>query len=501
MPLCKPVGSLWLKEHYQLNRYSLTHCSYIGNNESIEVNNKGHIEQTYGIKYSPSADTPLKHLEFSLKYDHLNLDFLKELFQKIPKGEIQGFIEASPSGKYARKIGFLYEFLTTQKLELNKIIAGNYTDLLDAEKYITGNTVKCSRWRMNNNLLGTATYCPVVRRTTMLNELLKQDITEKIERLKNGFPPDIFRSATNYLYNRETRSSYEIEKENPSPKRLERFISLLMKAGTEKQTPMLEETRLIKLQNAIVDPRFAATSFRNFQNYIGQTLPGYNEMIHYICPPPEMLISLMDGLKLLAEKTDGIYPEIRAALIAFGFVFIHPFEDGNGRIHRFLIHDMLVHDRIVPHGLIIPVSAHMLNNMKDYDAVLENYSKPLMLNIKYNLSNKGEVVVINKNEIEGYYRYPDLTDQCIYLTATIHATVNEDMPGELAFIQRYDETKNALQQITDMPDKDINQMILFLHQNKGRFPKRRRNLFSKLTDDEIMQMETAYREIFGIETL
>jgi len=44
---------------------------------------------------------------------------------------------------------------------------------------------------------------------------------------------------------------------------------------------------------------------------------------------------LMDGLleayKLLNESDYN--PVLMAALIAFGFVFIHPFEDGNGRIH------------------------------------------------------------------------------------------------------------------------------------------------------------------------
>lgn len=44
-----------------------------------------------------------------------------------------------------------------------------------------------------------------------------------------------------------------------------------------------------------------------------------------------------------------------------------------------------------------------------------------------------------------------------------------------------------------MPDRDINLMIIFLHQNKGIFPKRRRDQFSKLTDDEIQRMQKAYR--------
>jgi Fic family protein len=139
--------------------------------------------------------------------------------------------------------------------------------------------------------------------------------------------------------------------------------------------------------------------------------------------------------------------EIRAAVVPFAFVFIHPFEDGNGRLHRFLIHDILVHDGLVPDGVIIPVSAHMLNNIKDYDTILEKYSKPLMQRIRYNKDADGHMKVTNPDEVEGYFRYPELTEQCIYLMETIHATLQEDMPEELIFLQRYDEAKkncNAL---------------------------------------------------------
>jgi hypothetical protein len=283
MPI-RSAGSQWLKEHYHLSGFDITHSSYIGSNESVELTSKGTVEQVYGMKYAPSGPSPLLHLEFSLKYDDLNLDFLKTVFEKIPAEEIVTFIESSPSGKYARKIGFLYELLTGHLLPIKRQITGNYTDLLDARKYVTGKTVKNARWRVNNNLLGTPSFCPVVRRTKLLSELLRQDIGEKIEQLEKSFPPDIFRRAVNYLYHKETRSSYEIERERPSPDRMERFIYLLGNAGTEQATPLLDEKYLVKLQNTIVDPRFAAKSFRNFQNYIGQTLPNYQDIIHYICP-------------------------------------------------------------------------------------------------------------------------------------------------------------------------------------------------------------------------
>ena len=51
--------------------------------------------------------------------------------------------------------------------------------------------------------------------------------------------------------------------------------------------------------------------------------------------------------KLEKDKTfDAI---LAAAIIASGFVFIHPFVDGNGRIHHFLIHHVLIRKDLTFH--------------------------------------------------------------------------------------------------------------------------------------------------------
>src|SRR5258708_477875 len=496
----RSVGGQWLKEHYNLVNYTMTHCSYIADNPAIRVTAKGNIEQDYGIKYAVAIENnALHHVEFFLKYDDLNLDFLQAVFQRISAAEIEAFISESPASRSARKIGFLYELLTGKQLTLSRAVFGNYIDMVDGGKYIMGRKEKNTRWRLNNNLLGNSAYCPVVRKTRELEDLLARDLKEKIEDLKADYPEDIFRRATNYLYTKETKSSYEIEKEQPSADRTQKFVALLQMAGSESNEEMLEKTRLLTLQNAIVDPRFASTDFWDFQNYVGQSMGNGQEHFHYICPPPTVMPSLMEGLQALTLKTsEATPPEVRAGLIAFGFVFIHPFEDGNGRLHRFLIHDVLAHDKKVPQGLIIPVSAHMLNNIKEYDTILERYSKPLMRRIKYTTSGIGEVEIINANEVEGYFRYPELTDQCVYLVHTIRDTIEEDMPKELSFVQRFDEAKRAVQQIVDMPDKLITMMLTFLHQNKGIFPKKRREYFGKLTDEEIQRMQDAYRRIYEL---
>ncbi len=493
-----PVGSLWLQQHFQLTRYNISHRSYIGPRDRIELYENGEIEETFGPKYEPKRSDPLSHLEFSLKYDDLSLEFLQAVFQKIPVEEVVTYLAENPSRKYERYIGFFYELLTGHRVPLDKPVTGNYIDLLDEKKYITGNRIKNTKWRINDNLLGDNNFCPVVRRTKALQTLLQSDLKEKIEQLTKNYPPDIFYRAINYLYTKETRSSYEIEKEKPSPERVQRFIALLTQAGEQPGDILISEENLTKLQNAIVDPRFAATGYRNFQNYIGQSLPNFKEIIHYICPPPGYLNSIMQGLMYAVTKTGGAPPVVRAAVIAFGFVFAHPFEDGNGRLHRFLIHDMLTRDGIVPKGLIIPVSAHMLNNMKAYDQSLEAYSVPLMRRVTYDKTPEGEIIVTNPEEVESYFRYPDLTAQCTYLAHTIEATITDDMTDELEYLLHYDEVKKEIQAIVDMPNKDIDLMIAFLHQNKGVFPNRRRKQFSKLTDAEIVAMEKAFQNVFQL---
>jgi hypothetical protein len=489
------VGSIWLRQYFGLSSYPLTHHSYIGSGPKTEILPNGHIQQTFGPGYAPSLNTPLSHWEFALKYDHVDLPFYKAVLSRIDEAYIKTYIHNAPTSKYTRKTGFLYEFLLGKDLGITTS-TGNYVDLIDSNRYVTGNIQKNNKWRVNNNLLGNAAFCPIIRRSETLDNLLSWNLLKEIESLREKYSAETFVRAVNYLYRKETKSSYEIEHERPSPQRVDRFVSLLQQAGQVPSSIFLEEQSLTSWQNSIVDSRFAATGFRDFQNYVGESMPNFIEKIHYICPPPQLVGSLMKGLSDLASETKGLSSLVRASMIAFGFVFIHPFEDGNGRLHRFLIHDVLIRDLVVPGDIILPVSAHILNHMREYDAALEAYSVPLVKMADYLLDSKGEITIKNADEIEAYYRYPDLTQQTLYLTQTIRSTVLEELPMELYFIQHYDELKKEIQDIVDMPDKDINLMILFLYQNKGNLSKGKRKSFEKLTDDEIAKMEDSFKAIF-----
>ena len=83
------------------------------------------------------------------------------------------------------------------------------------------------------------------------------------------------------------------------------------------------------------------------------------------------------------------------------------------------------------------------------------------------------------------------------LAQTIQSTIRHDLSEELFFLKRYDELKDDLQNLIDMPDRKLNEVIVFLHQNKGIFPNRRKKQFPEITDAEFEAMQKVYSEIFA----
>jgi Fic family protein len=270
-------------------------------------------------------------------------------------------------------------------------------------------------------------------------------------------------------------------------------VGLLHSAEGEDYVTKL---KLVELQNQIVDPRFKENDYRQSQNYVGETIGNY-EKVHFVPPKPEDITELMDGIIAchgrLAKST--VHPVIHAAIISFGFVYMHPFEDGNGRMHRFLIHNVLARRSFSPPGFIFPVSAAMVQNLSDYDQALERFSQPLLSQLTYSLDEDGRMTVdgITSN----HYRYIDLTSQAEALFEFIKTTVDTELPREVNFLQAYDSAKKAMQQIVDMPDRDIDLFIKLCQQNNGKISAKKRDRFSKVTDDEISKLEEVVRRAFS----
>ena len=115
-------------------------------------------------------------------------------------------------------------------------------------------------------------------------------------------------------------------------------------------------------------------------------------------------------------------------MLAFGFVYAHPFEDGNGRIHRYLIHHILAERGFNPPGVVFPVSAAIQERIDDYRGVLESYSRRLLPLIEWEPTPEFNVRVLN--DTGDFYRYFDATPHAEFLYACVQKTIEEDLPAE-----------------------------------------------------------------------
>jgi Fic family protein len=230
---------------------------------------------------------------------------------------------------------------------------------------------------------------------------------------------------------------------------------------------------------------------------VGENAFSQREKVHFVSHKPEDLSELMEGLIVSHARMSqsSIHAIVHAAIVSYGFVFLHPFEDGNGRIHRFLIHNILARRGFTPSDMIFPVSASMLRNRDDYDSSLEAFSRPLMEHVEYQLDEEGQMIV--QNETANLYKYIDLTVQVESLFRFIEQTIETEWVDELTFLSNYDKTKSVIQEIADMPDQKIDLFIRVCIQNNGRLSKaKRESQFDFLSDHEITRMEEAIRSAY-----
>ena len=272
----------------------------------------------------------------------------------------------------------------------------------------------------------------------------------------------------------------------------------LFHAGEESIPRDWEEAWICSLHRTLLDgtgSTAAIGSLRTTETSVYENGPERTEIFRP-CPGPHVAAEMASLLKWLRETAPAFDPIVAAALFFHEFESIHPFEDGNGRIHRFLIHNILARRKFIPAGLIFPVSAALLKNLADYDESLESFSRPLLALVEYSLDEQGRMTV--QNDTANWYRFIDLTPQAEALFRFVEQTIDTELVEELAFLANYDRTKKAIQEIVDMPDRKIDLFIQACLQNNGRLSAQKRaSPFEFLSDEEVTQMEAAIRSAYG----
>ncbi len=493
----RPAGYAWLVQQHELDVLPHWRWTFVANRHvHKELDQHGRRVHLLPSPRYP-GDSAIDHLLFALRYDGVSLPICRALFH-LAEAEALGHaiakeVHRTPTGAYARRAWFLFEELTGKRLDLDDVRQGNYVPLLDSSVHVTGPVRKHRRQRIDINLLGTIDFAPVLRWTEALRSASGEALRCRIDALVSGYDDHTVRRAISYLYTRETMASFEIERERPPQTRAERFVALLREAPHLQELSLDELTRL---QNAIVDPRFSDPGWRTEQNYVGESLDLVRQRIHFISPRPEDLHKLMAGFLDMVRTLRGAPdPVLSTAAISFAFVLLHPFTDGNGRLHRWLIHWGLSRGGVTPEDLIVPVSAVMLSHRREYDEALESFSTSLMERVTYDLDADGRMIV--ETDTADWYRHPDLTDMAVGLWHWLNLAVDRELPDELRFLVSLGLARARIQEIVDMPDRLIVLFIKLCRANGGRLSIRKRNShFDMLTNDELKSMEEVVQELF-----
>jgi hypothetical protein len=388
----------------------------------------------------------------------------------------------------------LWEAFTRQELpDLPAELGRNPAPLFDPQAYVTGTPVRNRRWAIDMNGLGDFAHCPSVRRTPAIQACLASDPLGEARAYLQGFTPAELDRVLSWAYLHETRSTYALEGETPPGNKAEAFAAILRQAG---ESHALTEEYLTDLQNAVVTGALARErGFRHKQNYLTNGSPG-TRGVTYLPPPGDLVHSIVDRIDRLANRQicPELEPLVRASLVSFGFVFAHPFLDGNGRISRFLAHYTLRQSGALPNGYILPLSVAMKRNESDYLHALQSFSRPArdLWSVQW---IDGDDFIFDFKGDESIYRFWDATPCVEFMYKMAEETLRHDLQGEVEFLQCYDAVLREADARFDIPGSTLSKLVRMAYEQRGVLSKNRRKQFIHQVPSEAFDfIETAVRE-------
>ncbi|MFT3728631.1 MAG: Fic family protein [Terricaulis sp.] len=437
-----------------------------------------------------------EHLEFAFRHEGVNLSVLSALFSAVAKEDLEAWISAAPGGAVTRRVWFIYEWMTGQLLDVPPVPKIRAVPIIDREKQFGlegGN--RSARHSVIDNLPGTREFCPLVWRTPKLDDFEAEGFDQRAREVVGRTHPDVIARAAAFLLLDDSKKSFFIENERPTTKLIQRWAQAISEAGSQP----LSVQELERLQKIVLaDARFVRPGVRKIGGFVGQHDRITRDPLPvHVSAKWQDLASLMNGLVAYSHraKVNKVDAVTTAAALAFGFVYIHPFEDGNGRVHRWLFHHILSQAGYNPPGVVFPISSTIYRRIDEYKRVLESYSQPLLEFIDWKPTPDHNVEVLN--DTANYYRYFDATLHAEFLYECVKQTVESDLPDEVAYLEAYDKFSQSVLSNVDMPNSMVDLLHRFLRQNGGKLSKRARTKeFELLTDEEVEVMEGAYASAF-----
>lgn len=431
---------------------------------------------------APETTQPLAHLLFALKHEGVNLQILAQALPRVDPAALMNQLRQSPSGAYIRLACCLWERFTGQMLSDLPAIGGQTVPVFDPARYITGPERRDPRWRVAFNGLGSLRYCATVERTPWLDKAMASGVLERTREFIDSLGAGMTDRALRWAYLHETEDSFAIEREAPTEDKARRFIALLHQAH---DGPALSEDHLVELQNAAVSGlHVKAVQFRREQNWLRGPARGAAG-VTYVPPPPDLVPEMMDEWMAFANAAPTLIdPIVAAAIASFGFVFIHPFMDGNGRLSRFLFHQALCRSGRLSKGALLPVSVAMKRHEDDYLAVLQRYSRPVREFWGVRWIDEGQYDLQFRGD-ESLYRYWDATACVEFGYRMAEQALEVELRQETEFLARYDAVVRTVGERFDLRGSDLATLVLSALDNGGKVSNHRRKQFQNRVPDKV----------------
>jgi hypothetical protein len=454
---------------------------------------------------APDDDSILSHVLFALRYETMQIPVLVQALRLVPADELVAGLARQPQGGYLRRAAYLWEKANRQSLPLplpQETTGGNYLEIFDPNEYFTGQIWERSqKYRVVFNGIGPYEYCPVVKRDAGLEKAGAEILRRLNEWASDPQNAALLDRVMSWAYLSETRDSYAIENEVPSPDKEQAFLQAM--AHLRDKTPLSEEY-LVQLQNTVIsNPIKAEVQFRAAQNWLqrgGRGAAG----IRYVPPAPDSMMSLMDGFMRMANAQDDVPPLVKAALVSFGFVFIHPFMDGNGRLSRLLAHHTLNLKGVLPDvngsPAILPLSVAMKKNEKGYLSALESFSLPARALWGVTHISDSDFVFDFKSSALVYAHWSG-QKAVEFVTTCAGEALEQSLIEEAAYLQGHDQAFEKIDKSYDLPNKTINLLIQWIHQNSDRMPERRKTAqeLILLKPGQLDEIEAIVAQAFGVK--
>ena len=345
---------------------------------------------------SQGLESRLRH---ALDRDGIDLGRLAAIVRATGAADIESVVRRKPTGVFARRLWFLYEWLTGRKLDVPEP-AGRlrFVPVLDPARQAALKVgVPSGRHRVIDNLPGTPRFCPMVRWTRALRAASAKPWDVQAGRMFASAGQDSPSAPSRQR--REAESSFALAGERPTDARIVRWADAIGQAGAR----MLTLNELLRLQRVVC----GGVSSTRLGLRSGVPAPAAVEGRAVSCGARvEDLDELVGGLIDFAERAigGGVDPVIAAAAVAFGFCHIRPFACGNGHLHRWLVHHTFDVAGCTPPGFTIPIGTAMVRRLAEYR----------------------EVATCAPHETADAYRFADMTRHAEFLYACLEDCVERD---------------------------------------------------------------------------